>query len=65
MLRGGYQNRGDCIRKLTRAFQEFRVRGVTTNKNFLLNVLNHPVFAQPVTTSFIADHPGVLAVSLN
>lgn len=55
------QNRNDCIRKLTRALKEFRVRGVTTNKNFLLNVLNHPAFAKPVTTSFIADHPELLA----
>ncbi|OQR81085.1 precursor of carboxylase pyruvate carboxylase [Achlya hypogyna] len=56
--------RGDCARKLKRALKEFRVRGVTTNKNFLLNVLNHPDFVDgTVDTSFIADNPHLVAPS--
>ena len=30
-------SRDDCASKLARALAEFRVRGVTTNKHFLLN----------------------------
>lgn len=55
-------DRKDCARKLKRALQEFRVRGVTTNKSFLLNVLNHPDFVDGiVNTGFIADNPQLLA----
>ncbi|EQC30773.1 pyruvate carboxylase [Saprolegnia diclina VS20] len=57
-------DRGDCARKLKRALKEFRVRGVTTNKNFLLNVLNHPDFVDgTIDTSFIADNPHLVAPS--
>lgn len=55
-------NRADCVRKLTRALGEFRVRGVTTNKPFLMNVLSHKDFTEgSVDTSFIADNPQLLA----
>ncbi|OQR92531.1 precursor of carboxylase pyruvate carboxylase [Thraustotheca clavata] len=54
--------RSDCAHKLKRALKEFRVRGVTTNKSFLLNVLNHPDFVDgTVDTSFIADNPHLVA----
>jgi pyruvate carboxylase len=54
-------DRNDCAQKLKRALQEFRVRGVTTNKSFLLNVLNHPDFIEGVIdTGFIADNPQLL-----
>ncbi|KAG2527234.1 hypothetical protein BBO99_00003551 [Phytophthora kernoviae] len=57
-------DRGDCAHKLKRALSEFRVRGVTTNKSFLNNVLNHPDFIKGVVdTSFIAENPDLLEPS--
>jgi pyruvate carboxylase len=51
----------DAARKLTRAIREFRVRGVKTNKSFLLNVLSHPDFLEGVVdTGFIAENPHLL-----
>eukprot|EP00638_Chattonella_subsalsa_P017269 CAMPEP_0117845348 /NCGR_PEP_ID=MMETSP0949-20121206/18214_1 /TAXON_ID=44440 /ORGANISM="Chattonella subsalsa, Strain CCMP2191" /LENGTH=1146 /DNA_ID=CAMNT_0005690885 /DNA_START=146 /DNA_END=3586 /DNA_ORIENTATION=- len=48
----------DTAKKLRRALQEFRVRGVTTNKSFVLNVLEHEDFLHGfVDTSFIAENP--------
>ena len=53
--------RADCVKKLQRALKEFRARGVTTNKSFLLNVLEHPDFTLgTVDTSFIAENPSLL-----
>ncbi|CAN0234038.1 unnamed protein product, partial [Discosporangium mesarthrocarpum] len=53
--------RRDCAAKLTRALEEMRVRGVTLNKSFLLNVLRHPDFLDgTVNTSFIAQNPDLL-----
>mmetsp|Transcript_5521 Transcript_5521/g.7772 ORF Transcript_5521/g.7772 Transcript_5521/m.7772 type:complete len:1187 (+) Transcript_5521:80-3640(+) len=53
--------RRDCALKLRRALQEFRVRGVSLNKPFLLGVLEHPDFVDGVVdTSFIADNPQLL-----
>ncbi len=44
--------------KLHRALAEFRVRGVSTNIQFLHNVLTHPRFlAGEVDTSFVDDSP--------
>jgi pyruvate carboxylase len=58
--------RQDAARKLKRALKEFRVRGVTTNKNFLLNVLNHPDFIDgTVDTSFIADNPQLVVPTIS
>ena len=54
--------RSECVKKLRRALKEFRVRGVMTNKSFLLNVLDHKDFTEgTVDTSFIADNPSLLA----
>jgi pyruvate carboxylase len=51
-------------RKMIRALREFRVRGVTTNKEYLVNLLQDRDFASgPVTTRFIEEHPGLLAAS--
>jgi pyruvate carboxylase len=56
------RNRKDAARKLIRALREFRVRGVQTNKSFLLNVLQHDEFLDgEVTTGFIADNPALMA----
>jgi pyruvate carboxylase len=44
----------DAARRMERALEEFRVRGVKTNVPFLLNVVTHPVFlAGNCTTRFI------------
>ncbi len=55
------RNRRDAAAKLRRALREFRVRGVAVNKDFLLNVMEHPEFLDGfVTTSFIAENPDLL-----
>ncbi|CAM9237187.1 unnamed protein product [Phaeothamnion confervicola] len=55
------RTREDCAAKLTRALKEFRVRGVSLNKSFLLNVLEHPDFLHgTVDTTFIASNPSLL-----
>lgn len=57
-------DRSDCAHKLRRALQEFRVRGVTTNKNFVLNVLKHPDFINGIIhTGFIGENPELLRPS--
>lgn len=44
--------------KLRRALREHRIRGVTTNIPFLVNVLDHPEFIEgKVTTRFIEENP--------
>ena len=51
-----------AIRRARRALAEFRIRGVPTNIAFLTAVLDDPDFrAGQVTTSFIEDHPELLA----
>lgn len=48
----------DAARRMERALQEFRVRGVKTNVPFLLNVVTHPDFlAGRCTTRFIDETP--------
>lgn len=55
------RNRKEAAAKLKRALKEFRVRGVKTNKSFLLNVLNHDQFLNGVVdTGFIAANPHLL-----
>ena len=55
------RNRMEAARKLERAIREFRVRGVKTNKSFLLNVLRHEDFLNGVVhTGFIAANPTLL-----
>lgn len=56
------RTRKDAAAKLVRALVEFRVRGVKTNKSFLLNVLKHPAFLDGVVdTGFIAANPHLMA----
>ena len=51
-----------AVEKARRALAEFRIRGVSTNVAFLQAVLADPDFeAGRVTTSFIEDHPHLLA----
>mmetsp|Transcript_13396 Transcript_13396/g.20386 ORF Transcript_13396/g.20386 Transcript_13396/m.20386 type:complete len:1206 (+) Transcript_13396:63-3680(+) len=55
------RTRKDAAVKLTRALKEFRVRGVTTNKSFLLNVLQNEEFLNGVVnTGFIAANPDLM-----
>ena len=55
------RSRKDAAAKLVRALKEFRVRGVKTNKSFLLNVLQHPDFLDgEVNTGFIAANPHLM-----
>ncbi|MCE9564806.1 MAG: pyruvate carboxylase [Planctomycetes bacterium] len=48
----------DAARRMKRALQEFRVRGVKTNIPFLLNLIDHPQFLEgDVTTRFLDETP--------
>lgn len=56
------RSRREAAAKLRRALTEFRVRGVKTNKSFLLNVLAHDDFLDgTVDTGFIASNPHLLS----
>ena len=56
------RTRKEASAKLVRALTEFRVRGVKTNKSFILNVLKHKQFLEgSVDTGFIAANPHLLA----
>ncbi|MFV0408158.1 MAG: pyruvate carboxylase [Paracoccus sp. (in: a-proteobacteria)] len=47
-----------AIRRMDRALREFRVRGVSTNIDFVINLLKHPVFlSNSYTTKFIDTTP--------
>ncbi len=53
----------DAANKAGRALKEMNVKGVKTNRTFLLNVLNHPVFrAGQCDTGFIADNPELINI---
>jgi pyruvate carboxylase len=48
----------DAVRRMERALQEFRVRGVKTNIPFLINLVNHPDFSEGrLSTRFIEERP--------
>ncbi len=48
----------DAARRMERALQEFRIRGVKTNIPFLVNLITHPKFlAGGFTTKFIEETP--------
>ncbi len=54
----------DAARRLWRALHEFRVRGVKTNIDFLINVLSDPEFKSGnARVNFIKDHPELLKYS--
>jgi acetyl/propionyl-CoA carboxylase alpha subunit len=47
-------NREEAIRKMQHALEKFVILGLTTNKNFLLEILKHPSFGDGTfTTNFI------------
>ena len=55
----------ETIQRMDRALREFRIRGVSTNLQFLENLINHPTFGNDVkgelTTRFIENTPELLA----
>jgi len=51
-----------AIARMDRALREFRIRGVATNIEFVINLLKHPTFLdQSYTTKFIDTTPGLFA----
>lgn len=45
-------------KKMIRTLKEHEIEGVSTNKDFLINVLEHPDFKKGIcNTNFIEDHP--------
>ncbi|PUA19481.1 pyruvate carboxylase [Glaciimonas sp. PCH181] len=52
------QTSDEAIIRMDRALREFRIRGVSTNLQFLENVINHPEFkSSECTTRFIDSTP--------
>ena len=50
--------------KASRALNELQIKGVKTNRSFLLNVLNHPTFrAGNCNTGFIDNNPELIEVT--
>lgn len=48
----------DAVRKSSRSIKELSVKGVKTNEDFIINVLNHPTFLSgECTTGFIDETP--------
>ncbi len=55
----------DAINKNIRAIKELKIEGVKTNTDFLINVLNHPVFRRgECDTNFINVHPDLFDLSV-
>ncbi|HKY92298.1 MAG TPA: pyruvate carboxylase, partial [Nevskiaceae bacterium] len=52
------QHPGEAIARMDRALREFRIRGLSTNLQFLENVIGHPLFKSgECTTRFIDTTP--------
>ncbi|SOC04925.1 pyruvate carboxylase [Rhodobacter maris] len=52
------QTPDQAIRRMDRALREFRIRGVSTNIDFVINLLKHPTFLDmSYTTKFIDTTP--------
>ena len=50
-----------AIRRMDRALSEFRIRGVSTNIEFVINLLKHPTFLNDTyTTKFIDTTPDLM-----
>ncbi len=50
-----------AVARMDRALREFRIRGVSTNIDFVINLLKHPTFlANRYTTKFIDETPELL-----
>jgi len=56
------RNFQDAIRKSVRSITEMHITGVKTNVDFLINVLNHPIFlAGECHTGFIEENPDLIS----
>ncbi|MDP0925982.1 pyruvate carboxylase [Paracoccus onubensis] len=56
------QTPDQAIKRMDRALREFRVRGVSTNIDFVINLLKHPVFLDDTyTTKFIDTTPDLFS----
>jgi pyruvate carboxylase len=59
------RNFEDARKKAIRAIKEFRIEGVKTNKDFLINVLEHSLFvAGKCDTNFIDTHPELFDINV-
>ncbi|MDD3307737.1 MAG: pyruvate carboxylase [Acetobacterium sp.] len=57
------RNFEDARRKAVRGLKEMKIEGVKTNKDFLINVLQHPTFiGGKCDTKFIDDHPELFEI---
>jgi acetyl/propionyl-CoA carboxylase alpha subunit len=51
----------EVLAKARHALREFRIEGIASNADFLVNLLGHPeVIVNRVTTRFVEEHAGVL-----
>ncbi|CAN7499470.1 pyruvate carboxylase [Rhizobium sp. LjRoot30] len=58
------QTPDQAIRRMDRALREFRIRGVNTNIEFVVNLLKHPTFQDmSYTTKFIDTTPDLFSFS--
>lgn len=58
------QTPDQAIRRMDRALREFRIRGVSTNIDFVINLLRHPTFLDmSYTTTFIDTTPSLFEFS--
>lgn len=58
------QTPDQAIRRMDRALREFRIRGVNTNIEFVVNLLKHPTFQDmSYTTKFIDTTPELFSFS--
>ena len=54
-------DRARAVDRLVRALTDLQLHGITTNRDYLLAVLQHPDFVEGRTTTlFVADHPTLL-----
>ncbi len=52
-----------AVNKVARALRELKIQGVKSNRSFLLNVLNNPVFLEgDCDTGFIEDNPDLMNI---
>jgi propionyl-CoA carboxylase alpha chain len=52
------RNRGEAIRKLSGALRQARIHGLTTNRELLVGILDHPEFGEGrYDTHFLDRHP--------
>jgi len=56
------ETRSEAIRKMKHALRKTALLGITSNKNFLIDILNHPEFeAGKFNTHFLNHHPELSA----